>query len=85
MNSSILQSEILEQPLVVQELLDSERNHVAKIANELRGKFKYILIAARGTSDNAARYAQYIFGAHNHMQVALATPYITAHPIYQKR
>jgi len=74
MNSSILQSEILEQPLVVQELLDSERDHVAKIAKELRGKFKYILIAARGTSDNAARYAQYLFGAHNHMQVALATP-----------
>jgi glucosamine--fructose-6-phosphate aminotransferase (isomerizing) len=33
-----------------------------------------VLIAARGTSDNAARYAQYLFGAHNHVQVALATP-----------
>ena len=33
-----------------------------------------MLIAARGTSDNAARYAQYVFGAYNHIQVALATP-----------
>jgi glucosamine--fructose-6-phosphate aminotransferase (isomerizing) len=32
------------------------------------------LIAARGTSDNAARYAQYIFGAFNRVPVALATP-----------
>ncbi len=32
------------------------------------------VIAARGTSDNAARYAQYLFGAHNQLQVALATP-----------
>ncbi|MDR3574772.1 MAG: SIS domain-containing protein [Anaerolineaceae bacterium] len=74
MKSSILQSEILEQPLVVQELLNLEKENVANIAKELNGKFKYILIAARGTSDNAARYAQYLFGAHNHLQVALATP-----------
>jgi glutamine---fructose-6-phosphate transaminase (isomerizing) len=74
MESSILRSEILEQPLVVQELILSEKDNVDKIAKELNGKFKYILIAARGTSDNAARYAQYLFGAHNHLQVALATP-----------
>ena len=74
MNSSILLSEILEQPVVVQELLDSEKGNVAKIVKKLSGKFKYIVIAARGTSDNAARYAQYLFGAHNHLQVALATP-----------
>jgi glutamine---fructose-6-phosphate transaminase (isomerizing) len=74
MDSSILQSEILEQPVVVQELLNAEKDNVTKIAKELKGKFKYILIAARGTSDNAARYAQYLFGAHNHLQVALATP-----------
>ena len=35
---------------------------------------QYVLIAARGTSDNAARYAQYVLGAYNHIQVALATP-----------
>jgi len=71
---SILQTEIFEQPVVIQELLDHETIAVKKIAKSITGKFKYVIIAARGTSDNAARYAQYILGAHNHLQVALATP-----------
>jgi len=33
-----------------------------------------VVIAARGTSDNAARYAQYLIGATLGMPVALATP-----------
>jgi glucosamine--fructose-6-phosphate aminotransferase (isomerizing) len=74
MNSGILQSEIHQQPAVIRELLDAERDRVAQIARELKGKFNYVVIAARGTSDNAARYAQYLFGAHNRLQVALATP-----------
>jgi glucosamine--fructose-6-phosphate aminotransferase (isomerizing) len=70
----ILFSEISEQPAIIQRLLDSESDHIAKIASGLKNKFKYIVIAARGTSDNAARYAQYVLGAYNHYQVALATP-----------
>jgi glucosamine--fructose-6-phosphate aminotransferase (isomerizing) len=34
----------------------------------------YAVLAARGTSDNAARYAQYLFGSLNRLPVALATP-----------
>ena len=34
----------------------------------------HVVIAARGLSDNAARYAQYLFGAHNRLTVTLATP-----------
>lgn len=33
-----------------------------------------VLIAARGTSDNAARYAQYVWGARNGLNVGLAAP-----------
>ena len=33
-----------------------------------------LLRAARGTSDNAGRYANYLFGAINQLPVALATP-----------
>ena len=33
-----------------------------------------VVIAARGSSDNAARYAQYVLGAFNRMTVTLATP-----------
>ena len=39
-----------------------------------RRQIDYVLIAARGTSDNAGRYAQYLLGATNRMVVALATP-----------
>jgi glucosamine--fructose-6-phosphate aminotransferase (isomerizing) len=74
MMESILKNEIFEQPVVIQELLDCETNSVKKIAKSISGNFKYVIIAARGTSDNAARYAQYLLGAHNHLQVALATP-----------
>ena len=70
----ILISEIREQPEVIQNLISVELNNIKKIADELRGKFKYIVIAARGTSDNAARYAQYVLGAFNGIQIALATP-----------
>lgn len=74
MHDSILAREIFEQPDVVRALLNDESENVARITADLRGRFHYVVIAARGTSDNAARYAQYLFGAHNQLQVALATP-----------
>lgn len=74
MPKSILEQEIFEQPQVIQRLLDREAGPITQISGALRGKFQYVVIAARGTSDNAARYAQYLFGAHNRLPVALATP-----------
>ncbi|MBN2002754.1 MAG: SIS domain-containing protein [Anaerolineae bacterium] len=71
---SVLKKEIYEQPTVVARLLERERENVTQIAAALRGHFTHVVIAARGTSDNAARYAQYRFGAYNRLQVALATP-----------
>ena len=71
---SILSQEINQQSDVVRELIASETETVVKLANELRGRYQYMVIAARGSSDNAARYAQYLFGAHNQLQVSLATP-----------
>jgi len=72
---SFLQDEIREQPQVLATLLDREAEHARRIAATLRGeRVKYVVIAARGTSDNAARYGQYLLGAHNHLPVALATP-----------
>jgi glucosamine--fructose-6-phosphate aminotransferase (isomerizing) len=74
MSISILEQEINEQPEAIQRLLDQETEPMRHLAASLRGHFDYVLIAARGTSDNAARYAQYIFGAHNRLPVALAAP-----------
>jgi glucosamine--fructose-6-phosphate aminotransferase (isomerizing) len=82
MAESILHTEIEQQPDVIQNLLDVETIQATKIADQLRERFHHIVIAARGTSDNAARYAQYLFGAHNHLPVALATPSLFT--IYQE-
>lgn len=70
----ILEREIFEQPDIVHAFLARETENARQIADHLRGQFTYILIAARGTSDNAARYAQYLFGLQHSIQVALATP-----------
>jgi glutamine---fructose-6-phosphate transaminase (isomerizing) len=70
-----LKHEIHEQPQSLARLLDRQRSNIQKIAAEIRKSHpSYAFIAARGTSDNAARYANYLFGAHNHLPVALATP-----------
>lgn len=72
--TSILEREINEQPARVADFLKRETPRAKTIAQALRGRFTYIVIAARGSSDNAARYAQYLFGLHLRVQVALATP-----------
>jgi glucosamine--fructose-6-phosphate aminotransferase (isomerizing) len=74
MSGEILRKEIHEQPEVVADFFKAENQLVRKFANRLRGTFQYVVIAARGTSDNAARYAKYLFGAQNRIPVALATP-----------
>jgi glucosamine--fructose-6-phosphate aminotransferase (isomerizing) len=74
MSGEILRKEILEQPTVIAEFLEAQNKPVLDIAKRLRDSFQYVVIAARGTSDNAARYAKYLFGAQNRIPVALATP-----------
>lgn len=73
--ASILYQEIHQQPEVVRQFLANQSGLVAQIAAQIaERKITHVIIAARGTSDNAARYAQYLFGANNHIPVALATP-----------
>lgn len=72
--TSNLEREIFEQPVAIQNLISNEFDHIKSLASLLQGKFQYILIAARGTSDNAARYAQYLFQIVNKIPVMLATP-----------
>jgi len=72
---SYLSNEIHEQPEVLLRLLDRQTETAARIAAAIRARdVRYAVIAARGTSDNAARYAQYLFGALNRLPVALSTP-----------
>ncbi|MDH7486440.1 MAG: SIS domain-containing protein [Anaerolineae bacterium] len=73
--SSNLEREILEQPAVWRRLLEVERPVIERVAATIRSRApRYVMIAARGSSDNAARYGQYLFGAANRLPVALATP-----------
>ncbi len=74
MANSVLRNEIFQQPEIVRQFIRRETRQVSRLANSLRGKFEYVVLAARGTSDNAARYATYLLGARNRLQVALATP-----------
>lgn len=72
---SHLRDEIHAQPHVLANLLDRQVQNAAHIASAIRARgVRYAVIAARGTSDNAARYLQYLFGALNRIPVALATP-----------
>lgn len=66
--------EITQQPELADTLIHHEFPRIRNIVKSIENKFDYILIAARGSSDNAARYAQYLFGSNNRFQVALATP-----------
>ena len=75
MSESVLLSEIAEQPSVLERLLAEAAAEVEAIAATVRARnIHHVVIAARGSSDNAARYAQYLFGAHNRLTVTLATP-----------
>ena len=70
-----LHSEITEQPERIASLLVSQRKTVERIAAEIRKRdIQYVFLAARGTSDNAGRYANYLLGAQNGLPLALATP-----------
>ena len=70
-----LYREIHEQPEAMGRLLVEERVAVAELAAAIQKRdVSHVVIAARGTSDNAARYAKYVLGAMNGLTVALATP-----------
>jgi glucosamine--fructose-6-phosphate aminotransferase (isomerizing) len=72
---SQVETEIREQPDALRRLLREGRSTAEAIAARIRERApRFVVIAARGSSDNAARYAQYLFGAHNRLPVCLATP-----------
>lgn len=72
---SRLDAEIAAQPEAVARMLDAEAGRAAELGSQLAG-VSGVLIAARGSSDNAARYAQYLLGVRAGLPVALATPSI---------
>lgn len=77
-----LQDEINEQPIVIQRLLNEQAEETARIAQIIRDfDPAFVSLAARGTSDNAALYAKYLFGAFAGLGAMLSTP--SLHTIYE--
>jgi glucosamine--fructose-6-phosphate aminotransferase (isomerizing) len=72
---SRLYQEIHEQPEAVGRFLEQQQRQVRELAAVIRRQqLNHIVIVARGTSDNAGRYAKYVLGGFNQLTVALATP-----------
>jgi glutamine---fructose-6-phosphate transaminase (isomerizing) len=75
--------EIYQQPHVISNFVQNRMSEVALLGEILRATPpRFILIAARGTSDNAAIYAKYLFSAINGVPVGLAMPSLTS--LYQQ-
>jgi glucosamine--fructose-6-phosphate aminotransferase (isomerizing) len=80
---SWLEEEIREQPAALARLLDRQGPHVTELAEAFRSEeIRYVLIASRGTSSNAARYAQYVLGRAHRVPVMFATP--SLYTIYEQ-
>jgi glutamine---fructose-6-phosphate transaminase (isomerizing) len=78
---SLVREEIAEQPAAVARVLADERGAIAAAAEDIRSRRpRYVVIAARGSSDNAARYAQHVLGRLCGLPVALAVP--SLHTVY---
>jgi len=70
-----LHAEIFEQPACLERLLRTQRGAVEAVARAIGERdIRFAFLAARGTSDNAGRYANYLWGAANALPLALAAP-----------
>ncbi len=75
-----LHEEIHQQPDVLARLLAAQAERVREVARAIREHdVRWVLLAARGTSDNAGLYAQYVWGSRNRLAVAMATPSLYTH------
>ncbi|HRJ40986.1 MAG: SIS domain-containing protein [Caldilineaceae bacterium] len=83
LTQSRLYQEIHQQPDSLARLLDQQTTTIRALAHTIRDRgITNVVVAARGSSDNAGRYAQYLLGGVNHLPVALTTPSLFS--IYQQ-
>ncbi len=82
--SHLMHTEIHEQPEWVARAIDSERQAAATLARAIRDNdIRFVVMAARGTSDNAATYAKYLLEIVTGLPVALAAP--SVHTLYDAK
>jgi len=72
---SLMLEEIAEQPEVLEKTINSESAKVERLGKFLRQKeIDLIVIAARGSSDNAALFGRYLLEVQTGIPVSLAAP-----------
>lgn len=83
LKESYLYKEIHQQPDAIVRLIDESSQAVYQLCDAVQQRgIQQMVIVARGSSDNAGRYAKYLFGAKNQFVVSLATPSLFT--IYRK-
>jgi glucosamine--fructose-6-phosphate aminotransferase (isomerizing) len=81
---SLMMKEILDQPRALARTFEAEREHACEFEKFVqKHKFRLIVLVARGTSDNAARFGRYLFELTSGIPVSLAAPSI--HTLYHAR
>ena len=74
-----LHDEIAQQPEIAARFLVTQAEPIEAIAASLRERpVRQVVIAARGSSDHAALYAQYVLGIRHRLSVGLGTPSIVS-------
>lgn len=67
--------EITEQPVVLERTIQAEREKLSKLGNFLRDKeIDFIVLAARGSSDNACHFGRYLLEVTTGIPVSLSAP-----------
>jgi len=70
-----METEIDEEPGALARTLERNSVEIEGLCRDIRGRnITTVMIAARGSSDNAGVYAKYLFQAFNRVPVAMATP-----------
>jgi glucosamine--fructose-6-phosphate aminotransferase (isomerizing) len=81
MNNSILHDEIFEQPAAMRRAIGGGTKAVRELVAAAKARdVRFVVLAARGTSDNAATYAKYLLQITCGIPVALAAP--SVHTMY---
>jgi glucosamine--fructose-6-phosphate aminotransferase (isomerizing) len=80
----LMAREIAEQPSVLRRLLQAERTEIASVSAVIsQRRPRFVLLAARGTSDHAALYAKYLIEVRLGLPAGLVSP--SSMTIYQAR
>jgi glucosamine--fructose-6-phosphate aminotransferase (isomerizing) len=80
---SKMMEEIFDQPQALQRTLRAESRHAQRFRSFARGKFRLIVLVARGTSDNAAIFGRYLLEFTTGIPVSMAAP--SLHTLYHAK